>query len=85
MTKKRKKLKHMFVQAARGKATGPKKEKLGAGVQWAPKMGKSPRVNFLDFAAYVAKTIFFYFAADAAKPKNVVNVGVILVVGPMML
>ena len=60
----------MFVQAARGKATGPKKEKWGAGVQWAPKMGKSPRVNFLDFAAYVAKTIFFLFCRRRGKTKK---------------
>jgi hypothetical protein len=33
----------------------------GAGVQLAPKMGKSPRQKFLDFGADVIKTKLFFF------------------------
>ena len=36
-----------------GLAPGPKIQKMGgAGVQWAPKWGKSPRSKFLSFGPY---------------------------------
>ena len=56
------------------KPLGPGKKYVGAGVQWAPKMVKSRRVNF-----------FWILPQMWQKTKNVVNVVVVLGVGPKML
>jgi hypothetical protein len=51
---------------------GPKNQRMGgAGVQWANKMGKSPRQKFLDFGADVLKTKnFFLICRKCGKNQN---------------